>query len=184
MSVEHNGRTANNCVVVFETSESGRLAGARGAVAAAIEAMHADGRRASGQYNIISNYLAPAVGNELWVAVHVHPFGPTVASVAWTGLVVSDESACGGAPAEVSAGALARGLARAPPAWAGSIGVSAVSPELMADIWKQMISDAAGGRFANPRQGFMDAPMLSNTIEFKWEEGPERSLEFSWPNYP
>jgi hypothetical protein len=113
----------------------------------------------------------------------MHPFGPTVGSVRWTSLVVSEETPVEGGRGVLSAEALARGLEDILPEWTAAVGISGVSPGLMADVWKQMVSDGTA-MFADPRPGFMDFPMRSNNPVREWSEGPERSLEFGWQNYP
>lgn len=184
MSISHNGGSGQDCIVILETADDNRLQAARSAISCAIEAMIGAAGPIACEYNIIANYTQDTGPHTIWAAIHAQPFKPTVNTVAWSGLVVQSETPATSA-AVIYAEALAGAIETVRPDWAGNIGVSTVTPGLMSDVWKHMISDTdASTKFTDPRPGFMDFVMRSNDPRYTWSEGPERSLEFGWPHYP
>ena len=184
MSISHNGGSGQDCIVILETVDENKLQAARSIISCGIEAMIGAVVPVACEYNIITNYTRDTGPCTIWAAIHAQPFKPTVSTVAWSGLVVQSETPAS-STAVIYAEALAGALEKNMPDWVGNVGVSTITPGLMSNIWKQMISDTdASTKFMDPRLGFMDFVMRSNDPLCMWSDGPERSLEFGWPLYP
>ena len=150
MTSTHNGKSSQHCVVLFETTNTQLVDQLNSSLCHLISKSLDNlditpALKGLQQINIVSNYKLKHTSSsiaQIWVAIHIHELGPAINTIEWSDLVIHTEKRSSQKHAiEICAKSLSEELITLMPTDISTFGVSAVSMALIADIWKQLVSD-------------------------------------------